>query len=263
MEYHIERVKVADEYVEIRYPLRRILYRGRSRFQEIIVAESGFGKMLILDGVLQLTTYDEWIYHKALTLPPFKDSFRKVLILGGGDGGAARTLISEYPHIIIDIVDIDPMVTEIVNRYMPEVSSGVFNKDNVNLISDDAYHYVETCDNTYDYILGDLTDLRYEFEKGSEVNRLYSLEFISKVKRILGRDGVVTYHIGGFNMDRGFIMDTYRAFIKSFKHVEVYSVYVPSFLDLWTFISASDSPIKLRDVGLEIHVFTDYIRKAI
>ncbi len=245
MEHHIEKVRLKEGEIEIRYPLYKILYRGRSKYQKIEVVESIFGKMLILDGVIQLTTYDEEIYHKGLVCPTYRKKYKKILILGGGDGGAANQLVNLNPEIQVDVVDIDPMVTEVMNRYIPEVIRNVFELDNVRLINQDAFKYVKEYDGKYDMILGDLTDIRYEDEEGSEVNALYSTDYLNDLKRVLNPEGVVTYHVGGLNMDRDHIITVYKTFREVFKHVRVYGIHIPSFLDTWCYITGSDKPIKI------------------
>lgn len=245
MEYHIERVRFRNGDIEIRYPIHKILFRGRSRYQDILVVESIFGKMLILDGVLQLTTYDEEIYHKALVYPTFKKGFKKILILGGGDGGAAYQLSRIDPDLEIDVVDIDPMVTEVVKKYIPEVYRDVFSLENINLINRDAFEYVREYNGKYDMVLGDLTDYRYEDQIGSDVNTLYSIDYLKDVKRILNSDGVVTYHVGGVILDGENVIKIYNIFREVFKYIRIYGVHIPSFLDIWCYISGSDNPIKI------------------
>ncbi len=245
MEHHIEKVRLKEGEIEIRYPITKILYRGRSKYQKIEVVESIFGKMLILDGVIQLTTYDEEIYHKGLVTPTYQKRYRKILILGGGDGGAAKQLINLNPSLEIDVVDIDPMVTKIVSEYIPEVINNIFDHENVRLINQDAFEYVKKYNGIYDMIIGDLTDIRYEEEEGSEVNALYSTEYLKDLKRILNREGVITYHVGGLNMDREHILTVYKTFEKVFNHVKVYGVHIPSFLDTWCYITGSDRPVKI------------------
>ncbi len=252
MEYHSEKVRLKAGELEIRYPIYRVLYSGRSEYQEIMVVESIFGKMLILDGVIQLTTYDEDIYHKGLVLPTYKKRFRKILILGGGDGGAANQLINLNPNVKVDVVDIDPMVTEVTNKYLPEVVRDVFKHNNVRLINQDAFKYLKKYAGTYDMILGDLTDIRYEDEEGSEVNALYSIDYIRDLKKVLKNNGVVTYHVGGLSMDREHIIAVYNTFTEVFNHVRVYGIHIPSFLDIWCYISASNKPIRIMRRGIPV-----------
>jgi len=252
MEYHIEKVRIDNHFFEVRYPIKKILYHGKSDFQDILVADSSFGKILVLDGVLQLSTYDEEIYHKALTLPAVKRTFRKILILGGGDGGAARELLNAHPYVKIDVVDIDPEVTKVVRKYIPEVENNVFDSHNVTLINEDAFKYVENVPYDYDYIIGDLTDLRYEDEAGNQVNRLYMENFLLKLKKILSEDGIITYHLGGYNLDRPLINQAFKIFSKIFKYTRLYGVFIPSFLDLWCFISVSNRKFKLNKRIVEV-----------
>jgi len=259
MEYHIERVRLKEGELEIRYPIYKILYRGKSQYQKIEVVESIFGKMLILDGVIQLTTYDEEIYHKGLVCPTYKRKYRRVLILGGGDGGAANQLINLNPNVKVDVVDIDPMVTEVTSKYIPEVVRNIFKLDNVRLINQDAFKYVKEYSGTYDMILGDLTDIRYEDEEGSEVNALYSTDYLNDLKRVLNSEGVITYHVGGLSMDRDHIITVYNTFRKVFKYIKVYGIHIPSFLDIWCYISGSDNPIRINRREIPVSDVTDIL----
>ena len=246
MDKHIEKIRLPNGTIEVHYPVYKVLYQGRSRFQEIKIVSSIFGKMLILDDVIQLTTADEEIYHKGLVTPTFRKKFKKVLILGGGDGGAAKQLLKISDNIRIEVVDIDPMVTKVTKKYLPEVIEDVFERDNVKLVNMDASIYVRTTKDKYDMIIGDLTDIRYGDEEGSEVNKLYTIDFLNDIKKIMSKEGIVTYHIGGINTDREHVIDMYKSFKHVFPYVKVYGLHIPSFLDTWSYISGSFKKIRLN-----------------
>jgi spermidine synthase len=150
--YHWEyATEIGGRVVYIAYPIKRILYRRRSRYQDIVVAELPVGKALILDGVTQFTTMDEELYHRAVVEPAIEEHYRRVLILGGGDGGVAREVRRLLPEAEIVVVDIDPLVTRVVERFMPEVPRGIFRDRRVRLINMDAYDYVMNVDEKFDY----------------------------------------------------------------------------------------------------------------
>ena len=227
-------------------PLNEVIYVGRSKYQEIIVADTSFGKTLILDGVLQLTEEDEEVYHKALVEPAFKRDFRRILILGGGDGGAARELLRLKDDIEIDVVDIDPMVTKIVGEYLPSVSGNVFKDDRVRLHNMDAYQYVMESSGRYDYVIMDLTDIREEGEKGDQVNRFYRREFLGRLRQILTDNGILVSHVALFPLDHRYIKSIIGEASMVFKNIIVYATYIPSFGGLWCFMALSDNEINLK-----------------
>ena len=97
-------------YLDLTTEVSDILYRGHSQFQDIIVADSKeFGRMLVLDGVFQTSIKDEFIYHESIVhIPLFlHPNPKKVLIIGGGDGGAAREAVRHPEVESVTMVDID------------------------------------------------------------------------------------------------------------------------------------------------------------
>lgn len=246
--YHYEPItNINGETVYIIYPIK-VIYKYKSRYQEIQIVDTPFGKGLILDDVLQFTTNDEEIYHVGLVHPVINKKYRNILILGGGDGGAAREIKKVLPKAEVDVVDIDPMVTEIVEKFIPEVPAGIFNNPDVNLIHKDAYEYVNITNKKYDLILGDLTDIREDIFKGSQVNKLYTHKFLMMLKKILRPKGKVVYHIGGLNMDTNFIGYFWNIANSAFNFTIGYGIYIPSFFDIWCYIVMSDHPIKLGKI---------------
>lgn len=244
--FHFENTDVirgVDIYIV--YPISRVLYRGRSRFQEIVVADSPVGKMLILDGVMQLTARDEATYHRALVLPAMPRRCGRVLILGGGDGGAAREVKRAAPQARVTVVDIDPEVTRVVEEYMPEVPAGVFSMEGVELVNADAYEYVMSTSERFDLILGDLTDIRAEWEAGSQVNRLYSEEFLRALRERLRPGGRVVYHVAGLMTGANYLGLFWRTCSRVFSHTVGYGVYIPTFMDIWCFVAMGEELIEL------------------
>ena len=239
-------IKGMEDSNYIATPIKRILYHKRSRYQDIMIAETPFGKTLFLDDILQLTEYDEEIYHRALIVPSFKKKYRNALILGGGDGGAAREIVRLKSTIIIKVIDIDSEVTSAIERYIPKIPNGVFERENVQLINMDAFKYIDDTEEKFDFIVGDLTDLREEDYVGNQVNRLYTEEFLESLKIRLNSRGRIVYHLELYPCSYKLInrfLDTAK---KVFRYLRSYYIYIPSFGGLWTFIVLSDDPIRLN-----------------
>ncbi len=227
-------------------PINKVIYRKKSKYQEILIAETPFGKSLFLDNILQLTEYDEKTFHKALVLPGLKKTFRKILILGGGDGGTAREIRNALPRAEITVVDIDREVTEAVVKFLPSVPDKIFEDPRTTLINADAFKYVEDTNEKYDYIIGDLTDLREEGMEGSQVNRLYTPSFLNQLRNIMSEDGRIVYHLEIYPVSHDIIRKFIRNVKQVFIHYKMYVTYIPSFGGFWSYMIMSKKPFRIK-----------------
>jgi|Deesub1362A_J573_1020465.scaffolds.fasta_scaffold00012_191 spermidine synthase len=227
-------------------PVYKVLYRKKSKYQEILIGETPFGKGLFLDNILQLAEYDEKVFHKALVLPSIKKSFKKILILGGGDGGTAREIRRALPEAEITVVDIDIEVTKAVIKYIPSVPNGVFDDPRTKLINTDAFKYVEETSEKFDYIIGDLTDLREEGMEGSQVNRLYTTKFLNQLKNILSDDGRIVYHLEVYPVSHDIIGRFVENVKQVYRHYKMYITYIPSFGGFWSYMVMAKKPFRLK-----------------
>ena len=103
------------------------LYRGQTEFQEVLIFENRlFGRVLVLDGIVQLTQRDNHIYHEMLAHVPLMAHARakRVLIIGGGDGGTLKEIL-KYPVRQVVMVELDKDIVALSKRYFPEVSNGL------------------------------------------------------------------------------------------------------------------------------------------
>lgn len=139
----------------------RELYRSTDGLQDIALFETpGFGRVLTLDGVIQVTTGDEFIYHEMLTHVPVyaHGAARSVCVVGGGDGGILRELLKHPGIETIVLVEIDAGVIEFCRQYLPTVSAGAFDDPRVTVIVADAVAYMRETGRLFDLILIDSTD---------------------------------------------------------------------------------------------------------
>ncbi|CAL5364503.1 unnamed protein product [Camellia sinensis] len=141
--------------------VKNILYKEKSEYQEILVFEcSTYGKVLVLDGIVQLTEKDECAYQEMITHLPLCSiqSPKTVLVVGGGDGGVLREISRHSSVELIDICEIDKMVIDVSNKFFPELSIG-FEDPRVQLHIGDAVEFLRHApEGKYDAIIVDSSD---------------------------------------------------------------------------------------------------------
>ena len=128
------------------YRAARVLRYRRTPFQELAVLETEeFGRVLVLDGIVQLTEKDEYVYHEMIAHVPMcaHPHPRRVLIVGGGDGGAVREVLRHPQVEEIFLVDIDREVTQAAREFFPSVSAGL-DDPRVTIVNEDASLYLRT-----------------------------------------------------------------------------------------------------------------------
>lgn len=232
--------------VKLSIKVDRQLYSGKSEFQRIDIFESQeFGRFLTLDGYMMLTERDEFIYHEMITHVPLavNPGTNRVLVIGGGDGGAVRELL-RYPTIEqIDLVEIDELVVEVCKKYLPAVACG-FNDPRVNLYFQDGLKYVRRCKETYDLIIVDSTD---PFGPGEG---LFTKEFYGNCFKTLKKNGIlVNQHESPFYKNDALAMQrAHKRIIESFPVSKVYQAHIPTYPSgHWLFGFASKKFHPLND----------------
>lgn len=167
----------------------KIVYQGASQFQEILVFDSSrCGRVLVLDGGLQLCTHDEFAYHETLAFTALSchENPKKVLIIGGGDGGMAREVL-KFPSVeSITVCEIDKEVVQICQELLPELGNS-FNNPKVDLKIQDAFEYLKEKKNEFDVIICDSTDPEWTAGKSS---CLFGEDFYGMVEGALRANGV-------------------------------------------------------------------------
>lgn len=143
-----------------RLPITRELFRHKTDFQDLIIFETPrFGRVLALDGVVQTTERDEFIYHEMLAHVPMfgHGAAREVLVIGGGDGGTLREVL-RHDVARATMVEIDPSVIDLCREHMPSLSDGAFDDPRAEIVVADGCAYMKETDRRFDVILVDSTD---------------------------------------------------------------------------------------------------------
>ena len=138
-----------------------LLYDSETDHQRIKVFENGtFGRILTLDDVVQTTEGDNFVYHEMLTHVPIlaHGAAKRVLIIGGGDGGMAREVLRHTSVNHVTMVEIDAGVIEFSKEYLPTLSQGAFDDTRLELVIKDGAVFMRETEQTYDVIIVESTD---------------------------------------------------------------------------------------------------------
>ncbi len=204
---------------------RELLACRRSSYQTIQLFDTEhFGRVLTLDNLVMLTERDEFAYHEMLTHIPLliHPDPKKVLVIGGGDGGVLRELVKHRTVERAVQVEIDREVVNVCREFLPWAAE-TYDNPKVELVIDDALKFIKTVRNEFDVVIIDSTD-----PVGPAIE-LFSSSFYSDVYNALTADGLMTCQIDSpfYNIQRiGKIIDTLRSI---FHDVGLYLTYMPSY----------------------------------
>jgi spermidine synthase len=141
----------------------QVLYESQTEHQHLVIFDNAtFGRVMMLDGVVQLTTRDEFIYHEMMAHVPLfalgAERAKRVLIIGGGDGGVMREVLKHRSVERVVLCDIDRTVVELSRQYLPEISQGAFDDPRAEVVIADGVKYVAETEEWFDVIIVDSTE---------------------------------------------------------------------------------------------------------
>jgi len=212
--------------IKIAYTKDKVIYKERSRYQTIEIFENkSLGRMLALDGIIQTTERDEFIYHEMLTHPPLllHPNPENILIIGGGDGGVLREV---FKHKVkkVTLVEIDKKVIEVSRKHLRNICANSFFNRKLNLqITDGAKFVKETCDK-FDVIIIDSSD------PVGPAKILFKKKFYENMKRILNKNGIIVRQTGSTFFQNRELKSTFKTSKKVFKHTHIYVIAIPTYV---------------------------------
>ena len=221
----------------------KIILSQQTEYQKIVVTKHKDDLRLYLDGNCQFSAVDEYRYHEALVHIPmaYAKEQSRVLILGGGDGLAARELL-KYPGTTVTLIDLDKGMTDLCSTYnqITAINQGSLTNSRVKVINMDAYEYVKSDRDLFDVIIVDLPDPNNE-----ALNKLYTNVFYRMCGNHLAPDGILAVQ----STSPYYAKKAYWCIEKTIKsegfNVTSYHLQVPAFGD-WGFHMASFSPLEQR-----------------
>jgi spermidine synthase len=218
-------------------------FAGKTTYQSVEIMRTGsFGWCLVLDGKVQSSDADEFVYHEAIVhLPMITHPDPKTVFIGGGGEGAIAREVLSYPGVErVVMVDIDEKVVEVCRKYLPGRSQGAFEEGRLELHFTDARKYLENTHDRFDVMIFDLAD---PVEEGPAY-LLYTKNFNRLVMERLVPGGIAVTQAGNCNVVLHTEVFTviHNTMEAVFPEVYPYSAAVPSFAGAWGFVMGSVGP---------------------
>jgi spermidine synthase len=222
-----------------------VVFAATSPYQRIVVTHGRAGYRLFLNGNLQFAQRDEYRYHEALVHPAMaaQGAARKVAILGGGDGMAAREVL-RYPSVEhITLVDLDANMTRLFSTHeaLLQLNHGSLTSPKLQVINTDAFKWLETTDETFDVIIVDFPD-----PTNFSLGKLYTTSFYALMEKHLAASGYAVIQTTSPLVARESFWTVVETLEAAGLHTAPYHANVPSFGE-WGFVIASRRPYRLPE----------------
>jgi spermidine synthase len=253
------------------FRIDKVYFENKTAHQHLMIFHNAaLGRVMVLDGVVQTTEKDEFVYHEMMAHVPLlaHGDAKQVLIVGGGDGGMLREVMKHQSVERVTMVEIDNAVIEMAKEYLPNHSQGAFDDPRANIVIADGMDFVRDTDQTFDVIISDSTDPIGPGEI------LFTNDFYAQCKRILNPGGVVVTQNGVafFQLDE--VKTTSSRLSRHFSDATFYSAAVPTYYGgIMTFAWGSNEtalrhvPVetlqqRFDDSGISTRYYTPEIHKA-
>lgn len=229
------------------FSVENVLYREKTEHQDLVIFDNPvLGRVMALDGVVQTTERDEFIYHEMMTHVPLlaHGQAKKVLIIGGGDGAMLRE-VSRHKNIEqITMVEIDAGVVEFCRQYLPNHSAGAYDDPRFKLVIDDGVNFVNQTTEKFDVIISDCTDPIGPGES------LFTSAFYEGCARSLNEGGIFVAQNGVCFLQQDEAVDSHNKLSHYFKDVSFYQAAIPTYYGgIMTFAWATQNP-QLRQLDI-------------
>jgi len=243
--------------IEYTYDVEKILYKAKSQFQDILVFENPhFGRMLILDRVVQITERDEFFYHEMLThvaMHAHPDP-KTVVVIGGGDGGTVREVLKHKSVEKCYFIEIDPEVIRVSKEFFPTVACSV-DDPRVEIKNMDGAEFIKSRKGDIDVILVDSTD------PIGFARTLFSDEFFESVKGALTDEGIFVTHADSLLLHVDIVTEVQQNLTKIFPLVDLYTAPIATYPgNWWAFNICSkkhDPRVMRREYDMETKFYSD------
>lgn len=255
--------KQTDHY-GITAKVTRTLVREQTPFQDLAIIDTvEFGRMLVLDGMVMTTVKDEFVYHEMAAHPVLftHPNPRRVLVVGGGDGGVIREVLKHPQVDKAVLVDIDDKVIEYSKKYLPEIA-GRLDDPRVDVIVGDGYMHILEHKNEYDVIIVDST------EPVGPAVQLFERGFYAAIFEALTEEGIFVAQTDNPWFKADLIRQVQRDVSEIFPITRLYCANIPTYPSgLWTFTMGSKKydPLETEESAIpdiETKYYTRRLHKA-
>ncbi|MEJ2435435.1 MAG: polyamine aminopropyltransferase, partial [Pseudolabrys sp.] len=239
------------------YEVDRVLYEMRTAHQHLVLFENPFfGKMLMLDGAVQISSRDEYVYQEMMSHVPLfaHGRARDVLIVGGGDCAIAEEVLKHKSVKRLTQVEIDASVVEFAKEHFPEFTGPAFADKRFESVIGDGMKYVAETRRRFDVIIVDSTDPR---GPGAV---LFTREFYAACKRCLNKDGVLVTQNGVPFLQAAELAASIGHFDALFAEATCYVAAVPTYVGGLMAMGFASDDERLRKTS--VRLLAERYRKA-
>lgn len=236
------------------YEFEEVLCQRKTRYQELLIFRNPFfGKVLALDGVVQLTERDEHFYHEMLSHVALHAHPHPVdiLVIGGGDGGTVREVLKHEIVKRILLVELDREVIAASREYLPTLSCGLADP-RVEIVEGEGSEFLARTRKKFDLIIIDSTD------PVGPAASLYTSRFLSRAFSTLKADGMFVAQTESLHFHRDFVRDVQRRLAAIFDLVDLYAVPLATYAGNWWSFSVASKAHNPRKLSREHRVPTKY-----
>lgn len=229
-----------------RFRVKQELARVKSDFQDILIFESfSHGRVMLLDGVVQITERDEFVYQEMLTHLPLlaHGAAKRVLIIGAGDGGVLRRVLEHSTVEKAVMVEIDGEVIRLCKEFLPNIAGDAWTNPRAEVIVGDGIDYVRKAEaGSFDVVIVDSTDPIGVGEV------LFTDEFYQNAARLLSANGVIVNQCGVPFMQADELRETSERRGKFFPDIWAYVAAVPTYVGGYMTLGWAAKAKGMRDV---------------
>ncbi|BAP58511.1 polyamine aminopropyltransferase [Candidatus Tachikawaea gelatinosa] len=240
------------------FKINKKIYSKKTKYQDLLIFENeNFGRVMTLNGIVQTTESDEFIYHEMMTHVPLlaHGEVKKVLIFGGGDGGIVREVLRYECIKKIFMVEIDIDVIKASQKYLPKHNLGAYKDKRLNIIIDDGLNFLKTSSEKFDVIISDCTD-----PIGPGKN-LFTYDFYMGCKKLLKENGIFIAQNGVCFLQYDESVSSYAILKKIFQDVRFYQAAIPSYYGgNMNFIWATDNIMLKKISALTLKKRLDFFK---
>ncbi len=240
--------------IEYSYEVSGILYSHKSKFQDIMVFENPyFGRILVLDGIVQLTEKDEFFYHEMLThvVMHAHPEPRIIMVIGGGDGGTVREVLKHKTVKKVYFVEIDEEVINVSKKYFPSVSCEIDNPI-VEIHTIDGAEFAKRSNLDIDIVIVDSTDIV------GFATSLFTEEFFTSIKNCLNENGLFVTHSESIHFHKNITIEVQNKLKSVFPVVDLYAVPIATYGGNWWSFSIGSKGLNPRELQRKYQIKTRF-----
>ena len=238
------------EHFRFRFKTDEVFFESQTEHQHLIIFDNKtFGRVMMLDGVIQLTEKDEFVYHETLAHVPLfalgLERPRKVLIIGGGDGGVLREVLRHEAVEKAVLCEIDRSVIDLCRLHLPDIARGALDNPRAEIVISDGTKLVAETDERFDAIIVDSTD---PIGPGQV---LFTREFYGDCKRALKPGGVLLTQQGLPFIQGWEVSQSVGYFRQFFSDVAALLIHVPTYIGGPMALAWASDDAALRAINVE------------